>query len=102
MDRDHMAVDLMQKIGPGGNYLAEKHTVKHFRTELWQPKYLNRDNPDTWEEKGALRYGDRVRQKTLELLASHQPQALSSEVQSRIDEITRRAEANLEKLEFTA
>lgn len=102
IDRDRMAVDLMRKIGPGGNYLSEKHTVKYFRTELWQPKHLNRDNPDTWEQNGAVRYGDRVREKTISVLASHKSKPIPSEVQARIDEITRQAEANLEALEFTA
>ena len=102
VDREHMAVDLMRKIGPGGNYLAEKHTVKHFRAELWQPKHLNRDNPDTWELNGALRYGDRVRQKALSILADYQQKPLSPEVQTRIDGITRQAELDLEKMEFVA
>ncbi len=102
IDRERMAVDLMRKIGPGGNYLAEKHTVKYFRTELWEPKHLNRDNPDTWEQNGAVRYGDRVRQKALSILATYQPKAISTEVQSRIDAITRQVEANLEAIEFIA
>ena len=102
MDREHLAVDLIKKIGPGGNYLAEKHTVKHFRTELWQPKHLNRDNPETWQEKGALRYGDRVRQKAIDILATHQPKMLIPEIQARIDEISIQAESDLEGLEFIA
>jgi trimethylamine--corrinoid protein Co-methyltransferase len=102
IDRERMAVDLMRKIGPGGNYLSEKHTVKYFRTELWEPKHLNRENPDTWEQNGAVRYGDRVKQKALSLLATHQPKALSAEVQAGIDELTRQAEADLETIEFTA
>jgi len=102
MDREHLAVDLIKKIGPGGNYLAEKHTVKHFRTELWQPKHLNRDNPETWQEKGALRYGDRVRQKAIDILATNQPKMLLPEIQARIDEISIQAESDLEGLEFIA
>ncbi len=102
MDREHLAVDLMKEIGPGGNYLSEKHTVKHFRTELWQPRHLNRDTPETWQEKGALRYGDRVKQAALDLLASHQPKMLPPEIQKQVDEITSEAEKKLEGFEFIA
>jgi len=102
MDREHLALDLIKKIGPGGNYLAEKHTVKHFRTELWQPKHLNRDTPETWEEKGGLRYGERVRQKAIELLAAHKAKPLPPEIQTRIDEISKQAESELAGHEFIA
>jgi|WetSurMetagenome_2_1015567.scaffolds.fasta_scaffold85421_2 trimethylamine---corrinoid protein Co-methyltransferase len=102
MDREHMAIDLMRKVGPGGNYLAEKHTVKHFRTELWQPKLINRDNPETWEENGSLRYGEKIRRKALAILADFQLVSLPPEIQAKIDEIAAQAETKLGKFEFIA
>ena len=42
-----MAVDVIRGVGPGGNYLTVKHTQTHFRQELWQPNFLNRDSPET-------------------------------------------------------
>ncbi|MCP4409393.1 MAG: trimethylamine methyltransferase, partial [Gammaproteobacteria bacterium] len=32
---DHLALDVIQQVGPGGNYLAQTHTAKHCRSEHW-------------------------------------------------------------------
>lgn len=60
------------------------------------PRFLNRDNPDTWREKGIRRYEDIVIAKTLEILETHQPERLPDEVQAMINEILCRAEEELE------
>jgi trimethylamine--corrinoid protein Co-methyltransferase len=97
-----LALDLIRVVGPGGDYLAQKHTAQHFRNELWQPQHLNRDNPETWASKGGLRYGERVRQKALEILSTHQPKPLPAAIANRLNEIAARAETELAKLQFTA
>jgi len=45
---DTLAVDVIDKAGPGGHYLGEKHTLKHFR-ERWMPR-LDVDSLETWEK----------------------------------------------------
>ena len=55
------------KPGPGGNYLTADHGFQHFRRRVWQPTLVNRDNPDTWAQKGGLRHKERVIQKTLRI-----------------------------------
>ena len=42
-----MAVDLMIKTGPGGNYMGAKHTVRHMRKEFFFPKLANRDRRES-------------------------------------------------------
>jgi len=43
MDDDHLALDVIAAVGPGGQYLAEDHTVRHLRDgEHWMPKVLAR------------------------------------------------------------
>jgi len=32
-----LALELIQKVGPGGNFLAEEHTFKHCRSEVFNP-----------------------------------------------------------------
>jgi trimethylamine--corrinoid protein Co-methyltransferase len=102
IDRERLALDVIRKVGPGGDYLAERHTVKHFRQELWRPRYLNRDNPETWEKKGSRRYAERVTQKALDILATHQPEPLPDGVIERIRTIAQRAESQLASIQFRA
>jgi trimethylamine--corrinoid protein Co-methyltransferase len=49
VNEDTLAKDLIMEKGPGGNYLAEKHTVEHMRDEFFFPKLANRDKREELE-----------------------------------------------------
>jgi trimethylamine--corrinoid protein Co-methyltransferase len=102
MSREMLALDVIREVGPGGDYLAERHTVKHFRQELWQPKFQNRDNPETWASKGSTRYGERVTQRAREILATHEPEPLPEDVAAKINAIAAKAEKELADFQFKA
>jgi len=46
---DTLATDLMIEKGPGGNFLAEEHTVRHMREEFFFPKLANRKKREELE-----------------------------------------------------
>jgi trimethylamine:corrinoid methyltransferase-like protein len=69
---------------------------------LWRPHHLNRDNPETWEEKGALRYEERLAQKARDVLRTYEPEPLREDVAEQIRSIAKRAEQELTGLQFTA
>ncbi len=97
---DTIPMDLIRKLGPGGTYLAEKHTAQHHRQEFWRPQLFNRHNPDTWLENGGPDYGQLVTEQTRQILATHQPEPLREEISRRIDEIARKAEEALADVHF--
>ena len=33
-----LAIDVIKRVGIGGNYLNDMHTAKHFRSEFWIPE----------------------------------------------------------------
>ena len=70
-----MALDVIRSVGPGGDYLAEEHTLKHYRSELWRPKLSNRDDPDTWLAKGGKTFGQTLTEQTLEILDTSRARA---------------------------
>lgn len=49
---DTLGYDAIERTGPGGNYIAEDHTVEHMMTEFFYPQLSVRHNFDVWEEKG--------------------------------------------------
>ncbi len=49
---DTLAFDVIEKVGPGGNYIAEDHTIEHMMTEFFYPELSVRHNFDVWEERG--------------------------------------------------
>ncbi|KPJ89478.1 MAG: hypothetical protein AMS17_01810 [Spirochaetes bacterium DG_61] len=74
VDRETLAVDIVERVGIGGNFIQEEHTLKHFRNEIWSPGLLDRHVYDTWKAGGSKTLGDRCREKVLKILDSHQPE----------------------------
>ena len=75
---DSLAVEAIERIGAGGNYLGDEHTCAISEESFWQPQIVSRDNPDIWGAKGSQRHEDRARQRALEILASSGPAATGS------------------------
>ncbi len=65
-----MALDVMDTVGPGGHYLEHDHTYDRFKTEIWRPKLLDRQNWDNWSATGSKRHGERVHDRVIELLGT--------------------------------
>jgi trimethylamine--corrinoid protein Co-methyltransferase len=58
-----MALEAIQQVGPGGNYLAAEHTVANFRQELWFPRLFDRKIWAVWEEEGAIEIAGRASER---------------------------------------
>jgi len=52
VDEETLGFDVIQKVGPGGNYVLEDHTVNHMMDEFFYPNLSVRCNFDIWEERG--------------------------------------------------
>jgi trimethylamine--corrinoid protein Co-methyltransferase len=100
--RDMMAIDVIRQVGPRGDYLTHKHTLEHFRNELWRPQFINRDAPESWINKGSKTYGDRIKAHTLKVLDTHKVKPLDQEIQLRLDKILMEAERDLKDINFRA
>jgi len=92
-----LAVDVIDKVGPGGHYLAEKHTLKHFEDVLFFPELTDRNSYDAWKKAGGKSMVERAREKAEEILKEHWPTPLEEDVQKEISEIIRKAEKELPK-----
>ena len=52
VNEDTLGFDVIEKVGPGGHYVIEDHTIEHMMDEFFYPKLCIRSNFDTWEEQG--------------------------------------------------
>lgn len=77
-----LALEVIKEVGPGGNYLSQKHTRQHMH-DLWVPKFMDRRPYDTWLERqdGAR---DWARAKAREILASHHPEPLDEKLSAEL------------------
>jgi trimethylamine:corrinoid methyltransferase-like protein len=92
VSQETLALDLIDSVGPGGHFLEQEHTLRHFR-ENWYPTLLNRTGYITWLQAGGLTYGELANRRARHILESHHPQPLPDEVQAAARAIVRRADA---------
>jgi len=80
---DTLAVDLIDQVGPGGHYLNETHTLKHFR-DVWYSRLFDRTIHAQWVDRGAKQFAERLREQTTAAMA-YQPAPLSDGVLRELD-----------------
>ena len=83
VNSEALAVDLIDRVGPGGHYLEQEHTRRHFRN-VWYSELFDRANYDEWFNKGARRFKERLREQTLKLMDPNS-QPLPTEIVKEID-----------------
>jgi trimethylamine--corrinoid protein Co-methyltransferase len=81
-----LALDLIEEIGPDGNYLSTDHTLKHYKQD-WYPKLFDRRNYDDWKARGEKTLRQRAQEKALKILETHKPEPLPADIQKQLDEI---------------
>jgi len=71
-----LPLDLIERVVPGGTYISESHTLKHFR-KFWVPKIFDRSMA---KREGIKKCEDLLNEKTLEILKTHKPRPLSEDL----------------------
>jgi len=89
-----LAVDIINKVGPGGIFLGEKHTLKHFK-ERWMSRLSDIDSFETWQKKSSRSIDEVAHEKVKEILATHKPEPIPEDVEREISGILKRAETEL-------
>jgi len=87
-----LAVDVIDNVGPGGHFLGEAHTMKHFKTETWWPTLISRIRYDEWKATGSKTLGQRVKEKTQDIINNHRAEPLPEKTLAEIKAIIERAE----------
>lgn len=87
---DTLLVDEIDRVGPGGNYLDSKATLKRFR-EYWFPSLLDRRLRQQWLDKGSLTMGQRLTAKVVKILDEYRPKQLEPGKSRKLREILAQA-----------
>ena len=85
-----LAMESIANVGPGGHYLAQKHTRNHMR-ELFMPKFMDRRPYADWETKkdDARDWALARARKTLQ---EHQPDPLDEKISKELERIIKSVE----------
>ena len=85
LDEEHLALDLIHKVGPGGNFVQEIHTLDHFK-EIRYSELFDRSIYGVWEKAGAKRFEQRLQEMTLEAM-KHRPEPLDDNIVKELDKM---------------
>jgi len=87
VDDDTLAFDLIEQVGPGGNFVTAKHTRHFMRSEHYQPSLSDRNSREEWEAKGRKTTWEKAAETVHRLTANHNyslPAATRHQVLSQI------------------
>jgi|TARA_B100001079_G_scaffold168485_1_gene144573 trimethylamine--corrinoid protein Co-methyltransferase len=96
-DDDMWLDDVIQRVGPGGDFLGEISTVANMRSGEWLiPSLGVHQSQESWEMAGKKDILEEAREKVENLLSTHKPLPLSDEVEKELDKIQKRANQSSE------
>ncbi|HET9911367.1 MAG TPA: trimethylamine methyltransferase family protein [Anaerolineales bacterium] len=90
VNEETLALDTIANVGPGGHFLAQKHTRKHMR-DLFIPQFMDRRPYSEWEtKKDDAR--DWATAKARKILAEHCPEPLDPKISAEMAKIIKSVE----------
>jgi trimethylamine---corrinoid protein Co-methyltransferase len=94
IDNETLALDVIDEVGPGGQFTSHRHTMNHWRS-LWNPEIFDRQRLDRWRARGQKDVNARIKEKTLSLMEEHQAQPLSQQAQAVIASVLSQSDAKI-------
>lgn len=85
VSEETLALDVIRAVGYGGDFLSQKHTVKHFRKELFFPNLFGRQSLDEWVNSGARLAHQVAHERVKQLLNQAKPVELPPGVDAEIE-----------------
>ena len=80
-----LAYEVIARVGPGGNYLMEDHTVERCRSEFWKPNVCDRGGLEAWMAGGRRDAVARARDRWQKLVRDHTDPELDPVIRRHLD-----------------
>jgi trimethylamine--corrinoid protein Co-methyltransferase len=92
VNEETLALDVIEELGPTGNYIGHEHTLRHFK-EPFYSKLIDKNPYSVWQKRGSLTMEQRAAKMVDDLLARHNAEPLDEETQKAIHAIVERQQA---------
>jgi trimethylamine--corrinoid protein Co-methyltransferase len=89
VNEETLALDVVDQLGPTGDYLSHEHTLRHFR-EPYYSQLADKGTHSQWVDRGASTMEQRAAQQVDQILTSHKPESLPPDIQRDIKGIVQR------------
>lgn len=84
-----LALDVIEKVGPGGNFLNEDHTFTNFKSEMFMPKLIDRSVYANWKAAGSKTLETRVNEKVKDILENYKSESIPPQKLAMMDDYLR-------------
>ena len=92
---EKLGIEVIQHAREMGSFLAEEHTVRHFRRELWFPELLDRRFWEAWAADGKKDMAARCREMKDHILRRHAAAPMDDVKQAEVDKLLEAAKRHL-------
>jgi len=92
VNEETLAVGVTDRVGPGGHYLKQRHTMRFLKQEHFLPLLADRRARDRWEEAGSKGMVEKAHEEMERILREHQVDPLPSGMEAELEEILREVE----------
>ena len=82
-----LAREAIDRAKPGGGFLADDHTLDHWRWAQWRPELIDRMRYDPWVKKGQQDMTARANERARQILATHEVPPLPKAAEEVIAEV---------------
>lgn len=90
-----LALEVINKIGPEGNFLMEENTRKFLKKEGWYPKFLNREKFQARKAEGSKTINQKLEQEVHKIIEEDVDPLISDDEMKGIDKVIAEREKKL-------
>jgi trimethylamine--corrinoid protein Co-methyltransferase len=90
VNEETLALDVIAKAGPHGNYLDTEHTLKHYK-KRWYPDIFERSSYEAWIEGGEKTLAERAADKVEKILSEYKTDPLPAKIKENLQRIVQNA-----------
>jgi trimethylamine--corrinoid protein Co-methyltransferase len=85
VDTEHLALEVIGSVGPGGNYMMEEHTLEHMHDEYYEGNDVSdKLSRKKWEENGSLNTRERAKEIVRKILNEEEKSYLADDIDKKI------------------
>ena len=87
VDPEHLALEVIDSVGPGGNFMASPHTLNHMRDEYFNGNGIaDRKSRQKWEKEGSFNTRERAKKIAQKLLDEEEKSYIPQDAEKLIRE----------------
>jgi trimethylamine--corrinoid protein Co-methyltransferase len=92
VNAETLATGVIDRVGPGGHFLGQRHTMQFVESEHFLPLLSDRRTRDIWTQAGGKGMADLAHERVQQILSDHIVDPLDASVEAELERIVREVE----------